>query len=155
MQAGNTLVGYTSYDEVKEAVSSKFDFDGTMKRIEEKVEDVEWLSFLFREQQTELGGDVRSADKQALQDKLTVLENELNEYLAGEYSVPPPTSQTIRIKQIETPRIPTLLIRHGFLRISLSTGLLHFTVFSRTVGLMSSSATPRMWNIARLRRPTR
>ncbi len=90
IQAGNTLVGYTSYDEVKEAVTGKFDFDDSMKRIEEKVEDVEWLSFLFREQQTELGGDVHLADKQALQDKLRALENELNEYLAGEYSVPPP-----------------------------------------------------------------
>ena len=89
IQAGNTLVGYTSYDEVKEAVSGKFDFDDTMKRIEEKVEDVEWLSFLFREQQTELGGDVRPADKQALQDKLRALENELNKYLVGEYDVPP------------------------------------------------------------------
>lgn len=90
VQAGNTLVGYTSYDEVKEAVTGKFDFDDTMKRIEEKVEDVEWLSFLFREQQTEFGGDVRPADKQALQDKLRALENELNEYLAGEYNAPPP-----------------------------------------------------------------
>ena len=87
IQAGNTLVGYTTYDEVKSAVSSRFDFDDTMKRIEESVEDVEWLSFLFREQQTELGGDVRPTDKQALQDKLRALEDELNTYLAGEYGV--------------------------------------------------------------------
>ena len=37
VQAGNTLVGYTSYDEVKRAVTGKLDFDDTMKRIEEKV----------------------------------------------------------------------------------------------------------------------
>ena len=89
VQAGNTLIGYATYDEVKEAVTGKLDFDDTMKRIEEKVEDVEWLSFLFREQQTELGGDVRPADKQALQDKLKALEDELNGYLAGEYKVDP------------------------------------------------------------------
>ena len=89
IQAGNTLVGYTSYDEVKEAVTGKFDFDDTMKRIEEKVEDIEWLFFLFRQQQTELGGAVTPLDKQALQDKLKVLEDELNLYLLEEYGVDP------------------------------------------------------------------
>ena len=87
VQAGNTLIGYVTYDEVKKAVTGKFDFDDTMKRIEEKVEDIEWLFFLFRQQQTELGGTVGSADKQALQDKLKALEDELNGYLAGEYKV--------------------------------------------------------------------
>ena len=85
VQAGNTLIGYTTYDEVKKAVTGKLDFDDTMKRIEEKVEDIEWLSFLFRQQQTELGGAVTFIDKQALQDKLQVLEEELNLYLAGEH----------------------------------------------------------------------
>ena len=87
VQAGNTLVGYATYDEVKKAVTGKFDFDDTMKRIEEKVEDIEWLFFLFRQQQTELGGTVTPAEKQALQGKLKVLEDELNRYLAGEYKV--------------------------------------------------------------------
>ena len=87
VQAGNTLVGFATYDELKEAVTSEFDFDDTMKRIEEKAEDVEVLSERFREQQTELGGVVTPADKQALQGKLRVLEDELNGYLAGEYNV--------------------------------------------------------------------
>ena len=87
IQAGNTLIGYATYDEVKEAVTSEFDFDDTMKRIEEKVEDVEVLSDRFRQQQTELGGEVTPSDKQALQDKFTVLEDELNGYLAGEYGI--------------------------------------------------------------------
>ena len=87
VQAGNTLVGYATYDEVKEAVTGKLDFDDTMERIDEKVEDIEWLFFLFRQQQTELGGSVTPVDKQILQDKLTVLEDELNGYLAGEYGI--------------------------------------------------------------------
>ena len=95
VQAGNTLVGFATYDELKGAVTSEFDFDDTMKRIEEKAEDVEVLFERFREQQTELGGVVTPADKQVLQDKLKVLEDELNEYLVGEYDVPPPTSQKI------------------------------------------------------------
>ena len=87
IQAGNTLVGYATYDEVEKAVTGKFDFDDTMARIREKAEDVELLFTLFRQQQTELGGVVTPADKQALQDKLRVLEGELNGYLAGEYNV--------------------------------------------------------------------
>ena len=87
VQAGNTLVGFATYDEVEKAVTGKFDFDDTMKRIEERAEDVEYLFEQFRKQQTELGGVVTPADKQTLQDKLKVLEDELNGYLAGEYNV--------------------------------------------------------------------
>ncbi|HPD60519.1 MAG TPA: SAM-dependent methyltransferase, partial [Thermodesulfobacteriota bacterium] len=66
IRAGNTLVGFARYDEVKEAVNKlavtpgklqgKLLFDDTMKRIEEKAEDVDHLFDLFRQQQTELGG---------------------------------------------------------------------------------------------------
>ena len=87
IQAGNTLVGFATYNEVEKAVTGKFDFDDTMTRIREKAEDVKLLFTLFRQQQTELGGTVTLADKQALQDKLRMLEDELNGYLAGEYNV--------------------------------------------------------------------
>ncbi len=87
IQAGNTLVGYATYDEVENAVTGQFDFDDTMARIRERAEDVEALFSLFRQQQTELGGDVTLADKQALQGKLAALSDELNGYLAGEYDV--------------------------------------------------------------------
>ena len=89
VQAGNTLVGYANYDEVEKAVAGRFDFDNTMTRIREKAEDVEYLFEQFRQQQTELDGTVTPDDKQALQDKLKTLENELNGYLAGEYNVDP------------------------------------------------------------------
>ena len=89
VQAGNTLVGYATYQQVENAVTGKLDFDDTMKRIEEKAEDVEHLFEHFRKQQTELGGTVTPADKQALQTKLQALEDELNGYLAGEYKVDP------------------------------------------------------------------
>ena len=89
VQAGNTLVGFATYQQVENAVTGRLDFNNTMKRIKEKAEDVEHLFDRFREQQTELGGTVTLADKQALQHKLQVLENELNTYLAGEYNVDP------------------------------------------------------------------
>ncbi len=89
IQAGNTLVGYATYEEVEKAVTGKLDFDDTMARIQEKAEDAEKLFTLFRQQQTELGGTVTPADKQVLQDKLKALEDELNGYLAREYKVNP------------------------------------------------------------------
>ena len=129
IQAGNTLVGYATYDEVKKAVESRLDFDDAMKRIEEKAEDVDELFTLFRQQQTELGGTVTPTEKQVLQDKLKVLEDELNGYLAGEYSIN--TQQTRGGGHALA--IPIGL---GFLHISLSTGSSRFTGFSRTVALM-------------------
>ena len=87
IQAGNTLVGYTTYDEVKKAVTGKLDFNNTMQRIQENAEDVEHLFEQFRLQQTELGGVVTTDDKQALRDKLKALEDELNRFLADEYGI--------------------------------------------------------------------
>jgi hypothetical protein len=93
IRAGNTLVGYATYDEVKKAVlgdtQGKFDLGKDMKRIDEKAQDVDRLFKLFREQQTELGGEVTAADKQELRSRLKALEDELNRYLAGEYGIDP------------------------------------------------------------------
>ena len=91
IQAGNTLVGFATYDEVEKAVTEKLEshYYDTMKRIEEKAEDVKVLFERFREQQTTLGGVVTADDKQDLQSRLQVLEDELNEYLADVYGVNP------------------------------------------------------------------
>ena len=87
IRAGNTLVGFATYDEAKNVVASKLDFDNTMERIKEQAEDVDRLFQFFQKQQTELGGEVAPEDKQALKDKLKVIEDELNQYLAGEYGI--------------------------------------------------------------------
>lgn len=89
IQAGNTLVGFATYNQLKEVVESKLKLDDTMERIEAKAEDVKVLFDKFREQQTELGGDVLPEDKQNLQSRLGVLEDELNDYLAREYGIDP------------------------------------------------------------------
>jgi len=89
IRAGNTLVGYATYDQVQKAVTSKLEFDNAMQRIEEKASDVEHLFTLFRQQQTELGGTVTAADKQKLRRRLASLEDELNRYLANEYGIAP------------------------------------------------------------------
>ena len=89
IRAGNTLVGYATYDQLQKAVTSKLDFENAMQRIEEKASDVEHLFSLFRQQQTELGGTVTAADKQKLRSHLASLEDELNHYLASEYGIDP------------------------------------------------------------------
>lgn len=87
IQAGNTLVGYATYDAVKRPERSRFDFENAMERIKEKAEDVKILFQEFRRQQTTLGGAVTPADKQVLQNRLQELEDELNLYLADGYGV--------------------------------------------------------------------
>ena len=87
IQAGNTLVGYATYDAVEKPETGRFDFENAMERIREKAEDVKILSQEFRRQQTILGGAVTLTDKQNLQSRLQELEDELNLYLAKEYGV--------------------------------------------------------------------
>ena len=89
IQAGNTLVGYATYDAVEKPETGRFDFENAMERIREKAEDVKILFQEFRRQQTTLGGAVTPADKQNLQSRLQELEDELNFYLAEEYGVDP------------------------------------------------------------------
>ena len=87
IQAGNTLVGYATYNAVEKPETGRFDFENAMERIREKAEDVKILSQEFRRQQTTLGGAVTLTDKQNLQSRLQELEDELNLYLAKEYGV--------------------------------------------------------------------
>ena len=93
IRAGNTLVGFTTLEDVNKAISAesygqvKIQFDDTLQRVEEKAQDIDRLFSLFRQQQTELGGEVTPADKQELRKRLSVLEDELNCYLAREYGI--------------------------------------------------------------------
>jgi len=87
IRAGNTLVGYATYDEVKKAVTSTLDFDNAMEKIAIKAADLQQTCDKFRQLQTEGDGSVPAADKLELQKRLKALEDELNRYLAGEYGV--------------------------------------------------------------------
>ena len=89
IRAGNTLIGYATYDDVKKTVTSKLDFENTMEKIEEKAEDVDRLFKLFHQQQTEFGGEVTPDHKQKLRVRLKALEDELNRYRANEYGIDP------------------------------------------------------------------
>ncbi len=87
IRAGNTLVGFATYEDVNDAVTSKLDFDNALPKIEEKAEDIDRLFAHFRRQQTELGGEITSEHKQQLRERLGELEEELNHYLAQEYGI--------------------------------------------------------------------
>ena len=96
VRAGNTLVGFTSLDAVRDAMTimpngqhrALFDEDrATLARIEEDAGGVDWLAHEFRRQQTMLGGEVTPADKQALLDRLRALAGQLDLLLAAEYGV--------------------------------------------------------------------
>jgi hypothetical protein len=87
IRAGNTLVGYARYEDVKKAVTSKFDFGDAMSRIEDKAKVLDSAVELFRKQQTQLDGTVTAEDKAELRRRFSELEEELNDHLSGEYGV--------------------------------------------------------------------
>lgn len=87
IRAGNSLVGYSRYEDVKKAVGSKLDFGDAMSRIEDKAKQLDSAVEVFRRQQTELNGTVTAEDKTELRHRFSDLEDELNDYLAGEYGI--------------------------------------------------------------------
>jgi hypothetical protein len=87
IRAGNTLVGYATYDEVNRAVTSKLDFDSAMQKIAVKAADLQQASDAFRQRQTQGDGSVPMEHKRELRGRLEALQDELNQYLASEYGV--------------------------------------------------------------------
>jgi hypothetical protein len=98
IRAGNTLVGYATVDEVRRAFKegpggqAKLllgDSPEAYQRFEEQVELADRAFSQFRDMQTEHGMDAKEFvnAKQTLRERLKVLEEELNRFLAGEYGV--------------------------------------------------------------------
>ena len=106
IRAGNTLVGFATREDVRRAVNTGTlggvqteklfampEEESQLKRIEEKAGDVERLFRLFRQQQTELGGESDADAKEELKRRLKTLEDELNVLLAGQYGIKNPKSK--------------------------------------------------------------
>ena len=94
IRSGNTLVGYATYEAVKTAIKSKFDFDNTLEKISTKAAYLQQLFDAFRARQVQSDGSVLTKDKQELRRRLKALDNELNRYLASEYGVDPSNENT-------------------------------------------------------------
>ena len=101
IRPGNTLVGFTSLDAVRQAMTitrgGQFraldeEQQETLERIEEDAEVASRVFDQFRKQQTTLGGEVTPIDKATLKEWLQLLESQLNGYLANEYGVNPQNS---------------------------------------------------------------
>ena len=101
VRAGNTLVGFTSLDAVRQAMTVMpngqyraldEEQQETLERIEEDAEVGSRVFDQFRKQQTTLGGEVTPIDKATLKEWLHLLESQLNGYLANEYGVNPQDS---------------------------------------------------------------
>ena len=98
VRAGNTLVGFSSLDAVRDAMTVMPDGQhrqvfpedqAALDRISEEAEIASAAFNQFRWQQTMFGGEVTSVDKQALRDRLRSLADELDRHLATEYGVDP------------------------------------------------------------------
>jgi methylase of polypeptide subunit release factors len=89
IRAGNTLVGFATYDDVKRAVTSKLDFDDVMERISARAADLQQAFNAFRSLQVEGDGSVPLGQKRELLKHLARLQEELNGHLAGEYGAQP------------------------------------------------------------------
>ena len=87
IRAGNTLVGYATYDEVLESAEGDWIRQEAIEKTKVKAADLQQTFDKFRQIQTEGDGSVPAADKQELQKRLNALEDELNRHLSGEYGI--------------------------------------------------------------------
>ena len=89
IRAGNTLVGFTSLEEVKRALGADIVKQLAIPNIEERAEIVDRAFYKFREMQTGHGMDAGAFAnaKLALRERLDDLRAELDGYLASEFGV--------------------------------------------------------------------
>ena len=98
IRAGNTLVGFTSLDAVRNAMTimpngqyraSSDEDNAALECINEEAEIAARAFDQFREQQTALGGEITQADKAELRRRLESLGDTLDSHLAAEYGIQP------------------------------------------------------------------
>jgi len=99
IRCGNTLVGFVSRDEVKDAImltggkqrslitEYQPEYQQIIDTINQKAQELQQTFNLFRRHQVEGDGSVPYKDKRELQKRLTVLEEDLNQGLAMKYGI--------------------------------------------------------------------
>ncbi len=94
LRTGNTLVGFASMKELRNTPVRKFDFEIFIEKIEKEAASAEAAFQQFREMQMDEAadsGDFRQT-KAELRERLVSLTDQLNLYLAAEYSIKPDDS---------------------------------------------------------------
>ena len=103
IRSGNTLVGFTSLDDVRRAITITPDgqqrqvfpeHQAVLDRIKEQAQLASAAYTQFRWQQSMYGGEVTAHDKEHLRRRLDNLSGELDRHLASEYGVDPADSTT-------------------------------------------------------------
>ena len=89
IRAGNTLVGFTSLDDVRRAVRGDLFKVQSLPNIEERAETADSAFRMFQRMQTEQEMDAKAfaQAKLELRGRLDKLRDQLDRYLAGEYGV--------------------------------------------------------------------
>lgn len=93
--AGNTLIGFTSLEQIRRLVTEKLNILGDTRevlvRIEELAKEIDRDEQSFRNlqnrQKLDLEPEIMSAHKQSLRKKLEKMRKELDPYLATEYGI--------------------------------------------------------------------
>jgi len=88
IRAGNSLVGYTTLEEIERSLSGSLGYEKSqITGIRDQTKIVSLRFQLFRDQQTQHGGEVTEQNKTELQDELRELTSRLDEFLAGDYRI--------------------------------------------------------------------
>ncbi len=89
IKAGNTLVGFATYDEVLKSAEDDLVREQAVEEVKRKAADLQQAFDAFRDRQVEGDGSVPTEHKLELRKRLTGLQDELNRYLADQYGVSP------------------------------------------------------------------
>jgi hypothetical protein len=89
IRAGNTLVGYATYDEVENAQVGKFEFDNSLEKIADSAAELQQIFDAFRDRQIDGDNSVPTSDKLKIRHRLNALKSELDRHLATDYGVNP------------------------------------------------------------------
>jgi len=87
IRAGNTLVGYATFEEINKAKATQLDLSGALKTIESRIQGVDRALTAFRELQTQVGipASALAEAKSNAKKQLSVIQMELDEDLAAFY----------------------------------------------------------------------
>ena len=87
IKAGNSLVGFATYDDARRIVTSKLDFDNAMEEIADRAVQLQNAFDSFRERQIRANGSIPKADKLDLRTQLAGLQDVLNRYIGVDYGI--------------------------------------------------------------------